>query len=136
LADDLLDIVEHYGLVIAENRKDYMPSGKSCFWVAEIEGRVVGCIALDASTDPNIGELRRMSVSNRYARRGIGSKLVRTLITFAEGQNVASIQLTTSRFQPDAVRVYLRHGWKVNAVNTDILTIGLAPQYNDSQAYV
>ncbi|ESK90239.1 hypothetical protein Moror_7693 [Moniliophthora roreri MCA 2997] len=127
MGDDLFDIVEYYGLVVAENGKDHMPSGKSCFWVAEIERRVVGCIALDVSTDPNIGELRRMSVSNLYTRRGIGSKLIRTLIDFAEDQKLVSIQLTTSRFQPDAIRVYLKHGLKVNAVNADILTIGLTP---------
>jgi N-acetylglutamate synthase-like GNAT family acetyltransferase len=43
------------------------------FWVAEIDGEIVGCVAAKAvEDDPTCIELQRMSVAKKAQRKGVG----------------------------------------------------------------
>ncbi|KAF1332395.1 Leucine carboxyl methyltransferase 2-like, partial [Globisporangium splendens] len=66
-------------------------SNSSCFWVAEIDGVIVGCIGVEpavatvsGSTHPDLrtAELCRLSVDAKYRRHGIASALVAALEDF------------------------------------------------------
>ncbi|KAK1234176.1 hypothetical protein PQX77_002602 [Marasmius sp. AFHP31] len=148
MKEDMKDIVSHYGLKPkpikhesggGETRYKYEPTGKACFWVAEHQGQVVGCIGLGTShsptlraptpthphphphTDnndkshpsPSVGELRRLSISSHHRNLGIASLLIKTLVSFARERGLSTLRLGTSSFQPAAVRLYRKHGWEV-----------------------
>ncbi|KAE9402749.1 acyl-CoA N-acyltransferase, partial [Gymnopus androsaceus JB14] len=88
-----------------------------CFWVAEVPSatsesgyEVVGCVALGKSFS-FIGELRRLFVLPAYRKRGIGTMLMRTVISYAKEKRVPLLQLETTSFQPVAREMYNRLGW-------------------------
>ncbi|KAF8888254.1 acyl-CoA N-acyltransferase [Infundibulicybe gibba] len=119
---DLGDVAANYKLrPVVGSSWELEPSGRSAFWVAEtstpdgLGKEIVGCVGLDYYTryskeDPTSAELRRMVVSPHHQRRGIGSKLLRTLIPYARKQGLKSIMLSTSTFQAPAVAMYQRLG--------------------------
>ncbi|KAF8868406.1 hypothetical protein CPB84DRAFT_1636078, partial [Gymnopilus junonius] len=83
MEQDLSDIGKHYG------------SEPSAFWVAEVAtgsetGTVIGCVGLDASTtqDSTTVEIRRMVVSPKYQRHGVGSLLLTTAIEHARSHEL------------------------------------------------
>jgi GNAT superfamily N-acetyltransferase len=57
------------------------------------------------------GELRRMVVSPYLRRIGIAGLLIETLVTHARKNNLPTIFLTTTQFQPQARRLYQKFGW-------------------------
>ncbi|KAL0578991.1 hypothetical protein V5O48_002986 [Marasmius crinis-equi] len=128
LREDLKDITKHYQLApVQDGSGDYEPVGAGCFWVAERQSEsknrpeIVGCIGLDNSDGSSVGELRRLSVSRRERKSGIGSRLVQALTTFAQQKGLSSLRLTTSQFQPAALNLYLKRGWEITkTVNFEV----------------
>ena len=56
----------------------YIGKDKSNFWVAELEGQVIGCVgALPDPKNNDSCELIRMSVDSDIRRRGVGSLLIK-----------------------------------------------------------
>ncbi|KAJ3888478.1 acyl-CoA N-acyltransferase, partial [Lentinula edodes] len=126
LRHDMTDISQYYR---QDHEKDGYPIRR--FWVAEIPSltsdsgyEVVGCVALGKLvisrkyplllTDidgPLFGELKRLFVLPAYRKRGIGTKLMRTVIVYAKEQKIALLQLETTNFQPVAREMYSRLGW-------------------------
>ncbi|KAK1229422.1 hypothetical protein PQX77_007519 [Marasmius sp. AFHP31] len=117
MKEDMKDIVTHYGLEPIQGGTKYEPTGKACFWVAEHQGQVVGCIGLDTDKSHpslgSVGELRRLSISSHHRNLGIASLLIKTLVSFARERGLSTLRLGTSSFQPAAVRLYRKHGWEV-----------------------
>ncbi|KAG7094878.1 hypothetical protein E1B28_005685 [Marasmius oreades] len=115
--EDLNDITKHYRLEPTDDG-DYQPTSSSCFWVAEQKSdsgegyKIVGCIGLDTPDGSSVGEVRRLSVLHSQRGKGIGSLLLRIVTAFAKQTKLTSLRLTTSTFQPDAMRLYTRLGWK------------------------
>ena len=52
------------------------------------------------------GDLRRMSVSSGFQRRGIASRLLEQLIDHAKGHGVKVVYLTTTQYQAAAIALY------------------------------
>ncbi|KAE9395726.1 acyl-CoA N-acyltransferase [Gymnopus androsaceus JB14] len=112
----MADITHYYRL---DHKKDEHPI--RCFWVAEVPSatsesgyEVVGCVALDCSSKSDglmIGELRRLFVLPAHRKRGIGTMLTRTVISYAKENKVSLLQLETTNFQPVAREMYNRLGW-------------------------
>jgi len=72
--------------------------GRSCFWVAEFENKIVGIIGAIPSTkfDPLTHvELVRMSVDSTIRRMGVGSRLIRILEDWAIENGYHSVNLYT-----------------------------------------
>ncbi|KAH6919335.1 acyl-CoA N-acyltransferase [Coprinopsis sp. MPI-PUGE-AT-0042] len=94
--------------------------GPDGFWVAELvenghtEGEVVGCVGLDTSVAraPGWAELRRMAVSPKLQRRGIGKMLLETSLAHARSHGITAIWLSTSIHQKSAVGIYEKFGWR------------------------
>jgi len=69
-------------------------SGKSRFWIALDEDRVVGTVGiLDRGENP--AKLRRMFVQKEYRGTGLGQKLLDTALAFAKEAGHAKITLNT-----------------------------------------
>uniref|UniRef100_A0A3P9BXF4 N-acetylaspartate synthetase n=1 Tax=Maylandia zebra TaxID=106582 RepID=A0A3P9BXF4_9CICH len=71
----------------------------SCFWVAVLEGKVVGTVAA------------RMSVDQRYRKCGVGVVLGRKVLEFAAHYGYSSVILGTTAYAPAAHRLYQRLGF-------------------------
>jgi N-acetylglutamate synthase-like GNAT family acetyltransferase len=104
--------------IIAEQQPDLrsIPStyqtGAGNFWVARVDDRVVGTIAL---LDIGQGQaaLRKMFVDSRYrgAEAGTASRLLDHLLDWARGRGVREIFLGTTAVFRAAHRFYEKHGF-------------------------
>jgi putative acetyltransferase len=81
------------------------------FWVAVLDGRIVGMFGLEAAGSGAM-ELRRMYVDADARRRGIA----RTMLAFAEDQcrrsGAHEMVLSTSELQKEALALYRRAGYR------------------------
>uniref|UniRef100_A0A8C5LN30 N-acetyltransferase domain-containing protein n=1 Tax=Leptobrachium leishanense TaxID=445787 RepID=A0A8C5LN30_9ANUR len=97
--------------------KSYMTDDKSCFWVAETNGRVVGIVGVQPVKDSEgVILLRRLSVAKNQRGRGIARSLCQTVIDFARQYGVKHINLDTGAFQRPAHRLYENIGFEKTRV--------------------
>ncbi|KAK1893498.1 putative N-acetyltransferase camello [Dissostichus eleginoides] len=91
----------------------YLKQKDSCFWVAEVDGVVVGTVAcLPAENAPACLELKRMSVRRSHRRMGIAKALCRIVAEFTRERGFAAVLLFTSVVQTDAQNLYEDMGYK------------------------
>ncbi|KAF6758512.1 acyl-CoA N-acyltransferase [Ephemerocybe angulata] len=115
LKHDMANIAEYYAHEKLGTEDD---GGVSGFWVAVVSGRdgmerIVGCVGLDSRTqeDKTQSELRRMSVSEDYRRRGIAMELINTLVLHARKRGLKKVVLSTTSYQGSARSLYKKLGW-------------------------
>ncbi|KAK2541083.1 Nat8l [Columba livia] len=84
----------------------------SCFWVAVLDGNVVGIVAARGNEEDNTVELRRMSVDSNYRGKGIAKALGRKVLEFAMLNNYSSVVLGTTAVKMAAHRLYESLGFK------------------------
>ncbi|MBN3296996.1 NAT8L synthetase, partial [Amia calva] len=101
LHTDMSDIEQYY----------MKPTGSS-FWVAVLEGKVVGIVAAQGSEEDNTVELRRMSVDSRYRGKGIAKALGRKVLEFAMVSNYSAIVLGTTAVKLAAHKLYESLGFR------------------------
>lgn len=91
----------------------YLQGKDSCFWVAEVDGRVVGTVAcLPNESVPEALELKRLSVRRSHRGMGIAKALCRTVTDFTQERGYAAVILYTSVVQRDAQNLYEHIGYK------------------------
>lgn len=91
----------------------YLQQKDSCFWVAEIDGRVVGSVAcLPAKNAPGCLELKRLSVRRSHRGLGIAKALCRTVAEFTRDRGYAAVILNTTVVQTDAQKLYEHMGFE------------------------
>lgn len=83
--------------------------------------KIIGSIALEDKLN-NIYELRRMCISYKYRRNGLGSKLIKHLLNYANYHNFNRIYLTTPLFNINAIDMYCKNGFILE--NTTIVNPG------------
>jgi ribosomal protein S18 acetylase RimI-like enzyme len=96
------------GLDIDDIPAAYMTSPGSHFWVAESQvdkREIVGMIGVQHHED-NVGEIRRLRVSEGFRRRGIGSQLVETAVRYCKENNYLKIALDTFMEREPAIRLF------------------------------
>ncbi|THU91508.1 acyl-CoA N-acyltransferase [Dendrothele bispora CBS 962.96] len=127
LKDDLEDPVGHYQLVLeksddSSSARDYVPSTVKAFWVAESvcsttgKTEIVGAVGLDSSSHHKVagtGEVRRIVVSPYHRRLGIAAALMNACESRAKACSLSNMVLTTSQYQPGAINMYERAGYRV-----------------------
>jgi amino-acid N-acetyltransferase len=64
------------------------------FFVCEMDGRVVGCVALHVSWE-GLGEIRSLAVVEEYQGRGIGAELVSACLDEARSMGISKIFVLT-----------------------------------------
>ncbi|XP_069601918.1 N-acetylaspartate synthetase [Ranitomeya imitator] len=90
----------------------YMKQPGSYFWVAVLEGNVVGIVAARGNEEDNVVELRRMSVDSNYRGKGIAKALGRKVLEFAMLNHYSSIVLGTTAVKIAAHKLYESLGFK------------------------
>ncbi|XP_038831716.1 N-acetylaspartate synthetase-like [Salvelinus namaycush] len=115
LHTDMADIEEYY----------MKPTG-SCFWVAVLEGQVVGIVAAQGREDDNTVELRRMSVDSRFRGKGIAKLLGRRVLEFAMHNNYAAVVLGTTAVKMAAHKLYESLGFRRTGGSEDYVLPGMS----------
>jgi ribosomal protein S18 acetylase RimI-like enzyme len=74
--------------------------------------------SVDAYSNPDdaTAELRRMAVSPNYRRQGIAVQLINAAVAHGRSQGIQSIYLTTSSYQPAAIKMYHKLGWELQSI--------------------
>ena len=80
--------------------------------VARIDGVAAGCVAfLPFADDPETAEIKRLFVAEAARGRGVGAALMAALEREVAGMGYRRLVLETGIFQPEAIRLYGRHGY-------------------------
>jgi len=81
-------------------------------WIAELDGRRVGCVFCVAADDTT-AQLRILLVDQSARGRGLGGQLVDSCVRFARSAGYARIKLWTNHPLVSARRVYLSRGFRL-----------------------
>lgn len=65
------------------------------FWVAEVDGRVVGCCCLEIYSN-KIAELRSLAVLSEFRERGLGAALTDAAVAEAGRRGIPQVLVVTS----------------------------------------
>jgi GNAT superfamily N-acetyltransferase len=120
VADDDADLADLLRRTVAELTRrypDYHPEpyvDDAEYFVARLDGRPVGCIALVVHDDlPGVGEVKRLYVDDSARRAGVAQALMSGLEARARERGLTRIVLETGNRQPEAVALYERLGYVV-----------------------
>ncbi|KAI4585397.1 N-acetylaspartate synthetase [Ovis aries] len=97
---------------MADIEQYYMKPPGSCFWVAVLDGNVVGIVAARAHAADNTVELLRMSVDSRFRGRGIAKALGRKVLEFALAHHYSAVVLGTTAVKAAAHKLYESLGFR------------------------
>ncbi|XP_016051368.1 PREDICTED: N-acetylaspartate synthetase [Miniopterus natalensis] len=97
---------------MADIEQYYMKPPGSCFWVAVLDGNVVGIVAARAHEADNALELLRMSVDSRFRGKGIAKALGRKVLEFALVHNYSAVVLGTTAVKVAAHKLYESLGFR------------------------
>ena len=90
----------------------YLADGaESGFWVAEVDGTIVGMIGL-LKTGENAAELRRLRVDPDHRRRGIGRRLLEQALLFCQQRDYLKVVLDVRIDGEPAIRLFETFGFK------------------------
>jgi GNAT superfamily N-acetyltransferase len=81
------------------------------FFVARVDGKPAGCGGLKLH-GTGYGEVMRMYVRPGYRGRGMGRRMLRHLEAFALEHGVNVLRLKTGIYQPEALGLYERSGYR------------------------
>lgn len=94
----------------------FAPASGGAFLALLEHGRIVAGGALKRGRPgPDgrpLGELKRMWTAPAARRRGLASRVLRELEARAAALGYRGLELTTGARQPEAVGLYLAHGWR------------------------
>jgi ribosomal protein S18 acetylase RimI-like enzyme len=93
------------GLDIDDIDLAYMRPSGNHFWVAEVDGEIVGMIGVQHH-DEGVGEIRRLRVSQRHRRRGIGKALIETAVKFCQERGYLKVTLDTFMEREPAIKLF------------------------------
>lgn len=84
-------------------------------WIAELDGRPVGCVMCVRDDAPATARLRLLLVEPDARGRGIGDRLVRAVVDFARETGYRDLVLWTNDVLSSARHLYQRHGFALVA---------------------
>lgn len=87
---------------------------------------LVGMVAIYLDEAAGGAFISSVSVDDAFAGRGIGSRLVGDAIALARSRGSGTVALEVSPQSPAAIRVYLKHGFRVSADHPDTLRMQLS----------
>lgn len=80
-------------------------------WIAEVDGRRVGCVLCVPSPEPDTAQLRVLLVHPSARGLGLGDRLVSACIDHARSAGYERIRLWTNSVLEAARRIYLSRGF-------------------------
>jgi GNAT superfamily N-acetyltransferase len=99
--------------IVADYAASHDPAREAA-WVAELDGRRVGCIFCVAE-DEDTAKLRILLVDPSARKRGIGTRLTSTCISFAREAGYRRMRLWTNDPLEAARHIYLSRGFRLTA---------------------
>ncbi|MEX1659796.1 bifunctional helix-turn-helix transcriptional regulator/GNAT family N-acetyltransferase [Streptomyces pseudovenezuelae] len=96
--------------IVADFAEDHDPHLERV-WIAELDGRPVGCVMCVRDDAPATARLRLLLVEPEARGLGIGDRLVSAVVDFARGVGYRDLVLWTNDVLTAARRVYQRHGF-------------------------
>src|SRR4051794_19451727 len=96
--------------IVADYAAGHDPQREAA-WIAELDGRRVGCVFLVAGDDPAAAKLRILLVHPDGRGHGLGGRLVDTCVSFARGAGYARLGLWTNHPLEAARRIYVARGF-------------------------
>lgn len=100
----------------------YLCQKKSHMWVAELNEKIIGMVALVPLDDhedsfekrrETVGRLRRMAVLPEFRRLGVARKLLDELLNHAREIGYKQVVLLTTSAQQAALNFYPKHGFQL-----------------------
>ncbi|MDX3388229.1 GNAT family N-acetyltransferase [Streptomyces niveiscabiei] len=82
-------------------------------WIAEVDGRRVGCVLLVAGDGPRTARLRVLLVTPDGRGRGLGTRLVAECLAFAREAGYGRVTLWTNDVLVSARRIYQGFGFEL-----------------------
>jgi GNAT superfamily N-acetyltransferase len=95
--------------IVADYAADHDPRREAA-WIAELDGRRVGCVFLVAD-EATTAKLRILLVHPDGRGHGLGARLVDTCVEFARRAGYERVRLWTNHPLTAARRIYLAHGF-------------------------
>lgn len=110
-----------YAMRIALQFPNREHTDKEGLWVAEAEGKLIGCIMLCQAEEPQTGQLRLFLVEKNYRRYGVGTALLTALMKQVQAVGYTRLILWTASPLADAIKQYEKLGFHCaeEVVNTD-----------------
>ncbi|MFF4568976.1 GNAT family N-acetyltransferase [Streptomyces sp. NPDC001410] len=96
--------------IVADFAQDHDPHLERV-WIAELEGRPVGCVMCVRDDVPTTARLRLLLVEPDARGHGIGDRLVRAVVDFARGVGYRDLVLWTNDVLSSARHLYQRNGF-------------------------
>lgn len=96
--------------IVADFAEDHDPHLERV-WIAELDGRPVGCVMCVRDEAPATSRLRLLLVEPDARGLGIGDRLVKAVVDFARGVGYRDLVLWTNDVLASARRIYQRHGF-------------------------
>jgi len=96
--------------IVADFAEDHDPHLERV-WIAELDGRPVGCVMCVRDEAPGAARLRLLLVEPDARGLGIGDRLVGACVEFARGVGYREMVLWTNDILSSARRIYHRHGF-------------------------
>jgi amino-acid N-acetyltransferase len=93
--DAILDVVNTNTDRLLGREREEIEQLLDSFWVAEADGRVVGCCCLEIYS-PKIAELRSLAVMPDFRGRGLGAKLTDAAVSEARRRGIPQVLVVTS----------------------------------------
>ncbi|WP_020140862.1 bifunctional helix-turn-helix transcriptional regulator/GNAT family N-acetyltransferase [Streptomyces sp. 351MFTsu5.1] len=103
--------------IVADFAEDHDPHLERV-WIAELDGRPVGCVMCVRDDTPATARLRLLLVEPDARGLGIGDRLVSAVVDFARGAGYRDLVLWTNDVLTSARRLYQRHGFVLTAEKT------------------
>lgn len=100
--------------IVADFAEDHDPR-RERVWIAELDGRRVGCVMCVRDGAPDTARLRLLLVEPEARGLGIGDRLVTAVVDFARGVGYRELVLWTNDVLTAARHIYLRHGFVLTA---------------------
>ncbi|MES5823423.1 bifunctional helix-turn-helix transcriptional regulator/GNAT family N-acetyltransferase [Streptomyces sp. RG80] len=96
--------------IVADFAEDHDPHLERV-WIAELDGRPVGCVMCVRDEAPATARLRLLLVEPDARGLGIGDRLVGAVVDFARGVGYRDLVLWTNDILNSARHIYQRHGF-------------------------
>jgi ribosomal protein S18 acetylase RimI-like enzyme len=87
------------------------PNDGRCFLVAEQDKQIIGLIDLTLADWQKTAWLRHLVVAEPFRRRGVGSKLLRAALTWAEQSAVLTVMAECQTKNFPAISLYRKNGF-------------------------
>ena len=100
--------------IVADFAADHDPARERA-WIAELDGRRVGCVFCVTGDEPDTAQLRILLVHPDARGHGVGTRLVDACVAFARECGYARVRLWTNAVLAAARRIYLAAGFRLVA---------------------